>query len=73
MTTIAGLQDEYVSAIECRIRLGMAFIAAKTRGDARVREQIYPALEEARGAEEQCRLALRRAVGEVVAMIQEAA
>jgi hypothetical protein len=70
---IAGLQAEYTSAVECRVRLGLAFIDASTRGDQRERERIYPALEEARGAEEQCRLALRRAVAESLAALEEAA
>lgn len=61
-----GLRDEYESAVECRLRLGRAFIAADMRGDHAVREEIYPALEEARGAEEQCRIALQRATTAVV-------
>lgn len=68
-----GLRDEYLSAVECRLRLGRAFIAANVRGDHVVREAIYPALEEARGAEEQCRLALRRATSHVVETLERAA
>lgn len=69
---IAGLQAEYTSAVECRLRLGLAFIHANERGDERERERIYPALEEARGAEEQCRLALKRAVAETVSALEAA-
>jgi hypothetical protein len=68
-----GLRDEYESAVECRLRLGRAFIAANMRGDDATCEAIYPALEEARGAEEQCRIALQRATSHIVDIMEKAA
>lgn len=71
-TNPAGLRDEYLSAVECRLRLGRAFIDANSRGDHAERERIYPALEEARKAEERCRVALNRAAPHTHPIDQEA-
>jgi hypothetical protein len=68
-----GLRDEYLSAVECRLRLGRAFINANVRNDHATGEAIYPALEEARGAEKQCRIALQRATADVVNRFERAA
>jgi predicted GNAT family N-acyltransferase len=66
-----GLRDEYQSAVECRLRLGRVFIDANARGDHATREAVYPALEEARYAEEHCRIALQRATSRVVETLEK--
>ena len=67
----ACLRDEYLSAVQCRLRLGRAFIAANVRGDHRVREAIYPYLEEARGTEERCRIAVQHATQRITDRLME--
>ena len=71
--TWVGARDEYLSAVECRVRLGRAFTDAEKSGDHVTGEQIYPALLEARGAEEQCRIALQHATADVVNLFERAA
>lgn len=69
----AGLRDEYLSAVLCRVGLDRAFRAAAAAGDLVTRERILPALEEAREAEEQCRLALARANDLIIPHLEDAA
>ena len=63
----AGLEAEYISAVLGRVALARAMDCS----DPATRDQIYPALLEARAAEECCRVALLRATNQIIQAIEE--
>lgn len=58
----AGLEAEYISAVYARVGLARAM----DRSDPSTRAHIYPALLEALGAEEACRLELLRTTNQII-------
>ena len=63
---VEGIQAEYISAVLGRVALARAM----ERSDPTTREHIYPALLEARGAEEACRLELLRETSQIINAIE---